>query len=174
MKHLVRKLEVEFIKVLVCPNMDDEVLPFLHHVPYALTGNNPSLQPTSIYVPKLKPSQSLQTFVRNWIEAFLFLSQHHTALLRYYVDKYMLINVLNYASLTIWLQLHHLQSMTERRSTERRSPKSERWVEREAFSKNERWIERRSTERRSPFSERWVEHEAFSEMSSELSAERTF
>ena len=65
MKHLVRRLEVEFIKVLVCPNMDDEVLPFLHHVPYALTGNNPSLQPTSLYVPKLKPSQSLQTFVRN-------------------------------------------------------------------------------------------------------------
>ena len=66
MKHLVRRLEIEFIKVLVCPNMDDQLFPFLHHVPYALTGNNPSLQPTSLYVPKLKPSQSLQTFVRNW------------------------------------------------------------------------------------------------------------
>ena len=30
------------------------------------------------------------------------------------------------------------------------------------------------TERRSPFSERWVEREAFAEMSAELSAERHF
>lgn len=63
MKHLEKRLKVEFIKVLVCPNMDDEVLPFLHHVPYSLNGKDS--QPTSIYVPKIKPSQSLQTFNRN-------------------------------------------------------------------------------------------------------------
>ena len=38
MKHLEKRLKLEFIKVLVCPNMDDEILPFLHHVPYSLTG----------------------------------------------------------------------------------------------------------------------------------------
>ena len=38
MKHLEKRLKLEFIKVLVCPNMDDEIFPFLHHVPYSLTG----------------------------------------------------------------------------------------------------------------------------------------
>merc|ERR1712020_238373 len=28
MKHLEKRLKLEFIKVLVCPNMDDEILPF--------------------------------------------------------------------------------------------------------------------------------------------------
>ena len=65
MKHLEKRLKLEFIKVLVCPNMDDEVLPFLHHVPYSLTGNNANQKPTSIYVPKIKPSQSLQNFSKN-------------------------------------------------------------------------------------------------------------
>jgi len=65
MKHLEKRLKLEFIKVLVCPNMDDEVLPFLHHVPYSLTGNNANQKLTSIYVPKIKPSQSLQSFSKN-------------------------------------------------------------------------------------------------------------
>ena len=65
MKHLEKRLKLEFIKVLVCPNMDDEILPFLHHVPYSLTGTNSNQQPTSIYVPKIKPSQSLQSFPKN-------------------------------------------------------------------------------------------------------------
>jgi len=65
MKHLEKRLKLEFIKVLVCPNMDDEIFPFLHHVPYSLTGANSNQQPTSIYVPKIKPSQSLQSFSKN-------------------------------------------------------------------------------------------------------------
>ena len=64
MKHLEKRLKIEFIKVLVCPNMDDEVLPFLHHVPYSLTEKNSNQQPTSIYVPKIKTSQSLQNVVQ--------------------------------------------------------------------------------------------------------------
>ena len=65
MKHLEKRLKLEFIKVLVCPNMDDEIFPFLHHVPYSLTGANSNQQLTSIYVPKIKPSQSLQSFSKN-------------------------------------------------------------------------------------------------------------
>ena len=60
MKHLESRLKIEFVKVLVCPNMDDEVLPFLHHIPYSLTEKNSNEKPTSIYVPKIKSSQSLQ------------------------------------------------------------------------------------------------------------------
>ena len=43
MKHLEKRLKLEFIKVLVCPNMDDEILPFLHHVPYSLTGKESAI-----------------------------------------------------------------------------------------------------------------------------------
>ena len=60
MKHLESRLKIEFVKVLVCPNMDDEVLPFLHHIPYSLTEKNSNEKPTSLYVPKIKSSQSSQ------------------------------------------------------------------------------------------------------------------
>ena len=36
MRQLEKKLKLEFMKVLVYPNMDDEVLPFLDHVAYAV------------------------------------------------------------------------------------------------------------------------------------------
>ena len=35
MKHLEKRLKLEFMKVLVFPNLDDEVLPFLNHIPYS-------------------------------------------------------------------------------------------------------------------------------------------
>merc|ERR1712141_976967 len=62
MKHLEKRLKVEFMKVLVCPNTDDLVLPFLHHVPHSLTEKNSKLTPESIYVPKIKASQSSHNF----------------------------------------------------------------------------------------------------------------
>ena len=64
MKHLEKRLKVEFMKVLVCPNTDDLVLPFLHHVPYSLTEKNSKLTPESIYVPKIKASQSSHNFTK--------------------------------------------------------------------------------------------------------------
>lgn len=36
MRQLEKRLKQEFMKVLVYPNMDDEVLAFMDHVPYAL------------------------------------------------------------------------------------------------------------------------------------------
>ena len=64
MKHLEKRLKVEFMKVLVCPNTDDLVLPFLHHVPYSLTEKNSKLTPESLYVPKIKASQSSHNFTK--------------------------------------------------------------------------------------------------------------
>ncbi len=37
MRQLEKRLKQEFMKVLVYPNMDDEVLPFLQHVNYSVT-----------------------------------------------------------------------------------------------------------------------------------------
>ena len=39
MKHLEKRLKLEIMKVLVYPNLDDEVLPFLNHIQYSLGGN---------------------------------------------------------------------------------------------------------------------------------------
>ena len=38
MKLLEKRLKQEFMKVLVFPNMDDEVIPFMNHVPYSITN----------------------------------------------------------------------------------------------------------------------------------------
>ena len=38
MQHLVKRLKQEIMKVLVYPNLDDEVLPFLNHIQYSLGG----------------------------------------------------------------------------------------------------------------------------------------
>ena len=38
MRQLEKRLKQEFMKVLVYPNMDDEVLPFLEHVDYSITA----------------------------------------------------------------------------------------------------------------------------------------
>jgi hypothetical protein len=35
-RHLEKRLKQEFLKVLVYPNLDDEILPFLDHVSYSL------------------------------------------------------------------------------------------------------------------------------------------
>lgn len=45
MRHLVKRLKMEFMKVLVYPNMDDEVLPFMNHVKY--TAGSPLHQQKS-------------------------------------------------------------------------------------------------------------------------------
>jgi len=37
MKQMEKRLKQEFMKVLVYPNMDDEVLPFLNHVVYGIS-----------------------------------------------------------------------------------------------------------------------------------------
>lgn len=44
MKHLEKRLKVEFMKVLVYPNLDDEFLPFMDHVIYSLNTNTAVLK----------------------------------------------------------------------------------------------------------------------------------
>lgn len=48
MKHLEKRLKLEFMKVLVYPNLDDEVLPFMDHVVYALTAATSVLKLNSL------------------------------------------------------------------------------------------------------------------------------
>jgi hypothetical protein len=48
MKHLEKRLKLEFMKVLVYPNLDDEVLPFMDHVVYSLNAATSSLKQNSL------------------------------------------------------------------------------------------------------------------------------
>ena len=47
MTHFVRRLKQEIMKVLVFPNLDDEVLPFMDHISYSVWGteNNSPFTP---------------------------------------------------------------------------------------------------------------------------------
>ena len=47
MRHIVRRLKQEFVKVLVYPNLDDLDIPFMDHISYAMGGtvNNSPVSP---------------------------------------------------------------------------------------------------------------------------------
>ena len=51
MRQLEKRLKQEFMKVLVYPNMDDEVLAFMDHVPYALLPGASSAANSSATTP---------------------------------------------------------------------------------------------------------------------------
>lgn len=48
MRHLVRRLKQEIMKVLVFPNLDDLDVPFMDHISYSMggSGNNSPTSPT--------------------------------------------------------------------------------------------------------------------------------
>ena len=60
MKHLVKRLKQEFVKVLVYPNLDDIDIPFMDHISYSMGGSVHS-SPTNSSHGKLETVETTET-----------------------------------------------------------------------------------------------------------------